>query len=115
MTIGLGTVIPTVSNTIGAVIVGWGVSSLYVPVSRDRVLHSQPPIRDSLFGMLCLQVWSYYIRYTNDSTSYKLLVCGYERRSTEWCWLTLVQVLSLWYALPYSLPPPRVAEHKSGY
>ena len=39
-TMGLGTVIPTVSNTIGAVIVGWGVSSLYVPVSRDRVLHS---------------------------------------------------------------------------
>ena len=34
---GLGTVIPTVSNTIGAVIVGWGVSSLYVPVPRDRV------------------------------------------------------------------------------
>lgn len=38
-TMGLGTVIPTVSNTIGAVIVGWGVSSLYVPVSRDRVLY----------------------------------------------------------------------------
>jgi hypothetical protein len=34
---GLGNVIPTVSNTIGAVIVGWGVSSLYVLVSRDRV------------------------------------------------------------------------------
>jgi hypothetical protein len=37
---GLGTVIPTISNTIGAVVVGWGVSSLYVPVSRDRVLYS---------------------------------------------------------------------------
>ena len=37
---GLGTVIPTISNTIGAVVVGWGVSSLYVLVSRDRVLYS---------------------------------------------------------------------------
>lgn len=37
---GLGNVIPTISNTIGAVVVGWGVSSLYVPDSRDRVLFS---------------------------------------------------------------------------
>lgn len=34
---------------------GWGVSSL-------------------LFGMFCIQVWAYYLRYTNDSTSYKILV-----------------------------------------
>ncbi|KAN0118517.1 hypothetical protein V8E52_004940 [Russula decolorans] len=54
-TMSLGTVIPTISNTIGAVVIGWGVSSL-------------------LFGMLCIQVWAYYIRYTNDSTSYKILV-----------------------------------------
>jgi len=39
----------------GAVMVGWGVSSL-------------------IFGMLCIQVWTYYQRYPNDSTSYKLLV-----------------------------------------
>jgi len=53
---GLGeNVTPTISNTIGAVIVGWGVSSL-------------------LFGMLCIQAWSYFTRYTNDSTSYKILV-----------------------------------------
>jgi len=40
LTMSLGTVIPTISNTIGAVIVGWGVSSLYVPVSRDHVLYA---------------------------------------------------------------------------
>jgi hypothetical protein len=52
---GLGNVIPTISNTIGAVIVGWGVSSL-------------------LFGILCIQVTAYYMRYTNDSSYYKILV-----------------------------------------
>jgi hypothetical protein len=52
---GLGPVIPTISNTIGAVIIGWGLSCLF-------------------FGMLCIQVWAYYQRYTNDSTSYKVLV-----------------------------------------
>lgn len=36
--VGLGNVIPTISNTIGAVIVGWGLSSMYVLASRDRVL-----------------------------------------------------------------------------
>jgi hypothetical protein len=36
-TMGLGPVIPTISNTIGAVIIGWGLSCLYVLVSRDRV------------------------------------------------------------------------------
>jgi hypothetical protein len=54
-TMGLGPVIPTISNTIGAVIIGWGLSCLF-------------------FGMLCIQVWAYYQRYTNDSTSYKVLV-----------------------------------------
>ncbi|KAH9984962.1 hypothetical protein BJV77DRAFT_1071690 [Russula vinacea] len=52
---GLGPVIPTISNTIGAVIIGWGLSCLF-------------------FGMLCIQVWAYYQRYTNDSSSYKVLV-----------------------------------------
>jgi hypothetical protein len=52
---GLGPVIPTIGNTIGAVIVGWGVSCLF-------------------FGMLCIQIWAYYQRYPNDSNSYKLLV-----------------------------------------
>lgn len=85
---GLGNVIPTISNTIGAVIVGWGVSSLYVLLSRDRVLYS-PRIRCSLFGMLCIQVSSYYMRYTNDSASYKILVRGYEYCSTNQCSLTL--------------------------
>lgn len=84
---GLGTVIPTVSNTIGAVIIGWGVSSLYVPISRDHVFYSRfsPRTRGSLFGMLCIQVWAYYMRYTNDSTSYKILVRGYEHSSTKQC------------------------------
>ncbi|KAH9999633.1 hypothetical protein BJV74DRAFT_162596 [Russula compacta] len=51
------TVIPTMSNTIGAVVIGWGLSSM-------------------MFGMLCIQAWSYYHRYPNDSRSYKLLVLG---------------------------------------
>ncbi|KAI9465013.1 hypothetical protein BJY52DRAFT_1209854 [Lactarius psammicola] len=46
---------PTVGNTIGAVVVGWGLSSL-------------------AFGMLCIQVWTYYQRYPNDHWSYKVLV-----------------------------------------
>ncbi|KAI0264002.1 hypothetical protein BC834DRAFT_286945 [Gloeopeniophorella convolvens] len=46
---------PTVGNTIGAVTIGWGMSSL-------------------VFGMLCVQVWTYYQRYPNDHISYKLLV-----------------------------------------
>ncbi|KAI9452440.1 hypothetical protein F5148DRAFT_1289600 [Russula earlei] len=43
------------ANTIGALILGWGVSSLF-------------------FGMLCIQVWTYCLQYPNDSISYKLLV-----------------------------------------
>jgi len=46
---------PTISNTIGAVVIGWGISSLF-------------------FGMLCIQVWTYYQRYPNDNYSYKVLV-----------------------------------------
>ncbi|KAH9080266.1 hypothetical protein EDB83DRAFT_2513186 [Lactarius deliciosus] len=42
-------------NTIGAVVLGWGISSL-------------------IFGMLCIQVWTYYQRYPNDHWSYKVLV-----------------------------------------
>ncbi|KAH9009700.1 hypothetical protein EDB85DRAFT_2162418 [Lactarius pseudohatsudake] len=42
-------------NTIGAVVLGWGISSL-------------------VFGMLCIQVWTYYQRYPNDHWSYKVLV-----------------------------------------
>jgi len=44
-------------NTIGAVIIGWGFSSL-------------------IFGMLCIQVWTYYQRYPNDSSTYKFLVAA---------------------------------------
>jgi len=50
-----GAVPPTISNTIGAMVLGWGVSCLF-------------------FGMLCIQVWTYYQRYPNDSRSYKALV-----------------------------------------
>ncbi|KAH9969896.1 hypothetical protein BC827DRAFT_45831 [Russula dissimulans] len=49
------TVLPTIGNTIGALVVGWGLSSL-------------------IFGMLCIQVWTYYLRYPNDGTVYKVLV-----------------------------------------
>ncbi|KAH8989100.1 hypothetical protein EDB92DRAFT_1817259 [Lactarius akahatsu] len=42
-------------NTIGAVVLGWGISSL-------------------IFGMFCIQVWTYYQRYPNDHWSYKVLV-----------------------------------------
>jgi hypothetical protein len=45
----------TISNTIGAVVIGWGISSLF-------------------FGMLCIQVWTYFQRYPNDHWSYKVLV-----------------------------------------
>ncbi|KAH9053095.1 hypothetical protein EDB87DRAFT_308438 [Lactarius vividus] len=44
-----------VGNTIGAVVLGWGISSL-------------------IFGTLCIQVWTYYQRYPNDHWSYKVLV-----------------------------------------
>ena len=39
----------------------------------SRVLLSSH-MRDSFFGMICIQTWAYYQRYPNDSTSYKLLV-----------------------------------------
>jgi len=46
---------PTVGNTTGALILGWGFSCLF-------------------FGMLCIQVWAYYQRYPNDGVSYNILV-----------------------------------------
>jgi len=46
---------PTFSNTIGALVFGWGISNI-------------------VFGMLCIQVWRYYQRYPNDHWSYKVLV-----------------------------------------
>ncbi|KAI0059600.1 hypothetical protein BV25DRAFT_1918387 [Artomyces pyxidatus] len=46
---------PTIANTIGATIVGWGVSSL-------------------VFGFLCIQTWTYYQQYPKDSPAYKILV-----------------------------------------
>jgi len=51
----LGSVPPTIGNTIGALVIGWGISCL-------------------VFGMLCLQVWTYYQRYPNDGKMYKILV-----------------------------------------
>lgn len=48
---------PTIDNTIGAAYIGWGLSSL-------------------VFGVLCIQVWSYYQRYPRDNTAYKSLVGG---------------------------------------
>ncbi|KAI0250986.1 hypothetical protein BJV78DRAFT_517121 [Lactifluus subvellereus] len=47
----------SIGNTIGATIIGWGSSSL-------------------IFGMLCIQVWTYYQRYPNDHITYKLLVAA---------------------------------------
>ncbi|THH11133.1 hypothetical protein EW146_g8148 [Bondarzewia mesenterica] len=46
---------PTIDSTIGAAFIGWGVSSL-------------------VFGVLCIQVWSYFQRYPRDNIAYKLLV-----------------------------------------
>ncbi|KAI0026728.1 hypothetical protein K488DRAFT_91984 [Vararia minispora EC-137] len=46
---------PTVGNTVGALVVGWGVSSI-------------------AFGMICLQVWTYYSKYPSDALVHKLLV-----------------------------------------
>jgi len=51
----VGTPRITISNTVGAVVIGLGISSL-------------------VFGMLCIQVWTYYQRYPNDHWSYKVLV-----------------------------------------
>ena len=60
---GLGNVIPTISNTIGAVIVGWGVSSLYVsyylvtpcssltPYTRQPLRHALHPSRGVLYAI----------------------------------------------------------------
>ena len=109
-TMGFGTVIPTISNTIGAVVVGWGVSSLYVPVSRDCVLYSH--LVYTAASLVCFASKSG--RIICDIQMIVLhtrfwYVDGH--CSTKWCWLTVacVQVLSLWYALPAPLPPPRVA------
>jgi hypothetical protein len=67
--------LPTIGNTIGAIVVGWGTSSLYVLTSHDRAACSPSfHVPDSFFGMLCIQVWTYYQRYPNDNWSYKVLV-----------------------------------------
>ncbi|TFY82911.1 hypothetical protein EWM64_g1106 [Hericium alpestre] len=52
--------LPNIDNTIGAAFIGWGVSSL-------------------IFGILCIQVYTYFERYTNDNSAYKSLVL--------WLWL----------------------------
>ncbi|VDC07109.1 unnamed protein product [Peniophora sp. CBMAI 1063] len=46
---------PTVSTTIGALFIGWGLSML-------------------IFGLLCLQTWTYFGRYPRDSIRNKILV-----------------------------------------
>ena len=47
--------LPFKSTTIGALFVGWGISML-------------------IFGILCLQTWLYFSRYTSDSVWIKLFV-----------------------------------------
>ncbi|VDC07108.1 unnamed protein product [Peniophora sp. CBMAI 1063] len=49
--------LPPVSSTIGALFLGWGISML-------------------IFGLLCLQTWTYFSRYPNDSPRNKLLVAS---------------------------------------
>lgn len=49
------------------------VFSVCPSIVSSRVLFL-PRMRDSFFGMICIQTWAYYQRYPNDSTSYKLLV-----------------------------------------
>ncbi len=45
---------------------------------------------DSIFGMLCIQVWTYYQRYPNDHWSYKVLV-----RACNLCFRKPDQLLTL--------------------
>ncbi|KZV66854.1 hypothetical protein PENSPDRAFT_654563 [Peniophora sp. CONT] len=47
--------LPPLSQTIGALFVGWGISTL-------------------VFGMFCLQTWTYFTRYPSDSIWNKMLV-----------------------------------------
>jgi len=47
--------IPTISNTIGSLFIGWGASAIF-------------------FGILCMQSWSYFTRFPNDAVFNKLLV-----------------------------------------
>lgn len=52
-----------------------GAFRLCTSWSHDRPAYSPSShIRDSIFGMLCIQVWTYYQRYPNDHWSYKVLV-----------------------------------------
>lgn len=51
-TMGLGPVIPTISNTIGAVVVGWGLSCLYVLVSRVHAF--SPHLACAIASSACL-------------------------------------------------------------
>ncbi|KAF8490830.1 hypothetical protein F5888DRAFT_1807870 [Russula emetica] len=80
---GLGTVIPTISNTIGAVIVGWGVSSLYVPVSRDRVLYSY---------LVYAEASSYFIQ---DSGPFTMVRASSPASATTRCltWIRILEAL----------------------
>jgi hypothetical protein len=92
---------PTVANTMGAVLVGWGVSSLSVLLSRDRPLHSHlayttassacfvfksgPTTNDTQMTVLRISFWCV------DANTTLLVGLADPRRA---------QVLLVWYALP---------------
>ncbi|KAI0034349.1 hypothetical protein K488DRAFT_84078 [Vararia minispora EC-137] len=57
--------------TIGALIIGFAASSV-------------------IWGMFCLQVWTYYLRYPNDNMGYKLLLLRHESLEVyEWLVLAI--------------------------
>lgn len=67
----------SIDSTIGALVVGWGVSMLYVsspsPNPRlARLINLALGLRP--YGMLCIQVYYYFQRYPKDTLALKLLV-----------------------------------------
>ncbi|VDB94427.1 unnamed protein product [Peniophora sp. CBMAI 1063] len=70
--------LPSKSTTVGALLVGWGLSML-------------------IFGILCLQTWLYFSRYVTDSPWIKVLVSllwvlevGHQLAIGHACWRYLV-------------------------
>ncbi|KAI0042424.1 hypothetical protein FA95DRAFT_1610223 [Auriscalpium vulgare] len=51
---------PSIANTLGPIVLGFGASSI-------------------VFGLLCIQVWQYFQRYPKDRLGYKILV--------SWLWI----------------------------
>jgi hypothetical protein len=65
--------LPTASNTIGALLIGWGISCLCVQCSCVVFKRSTCGAH-SVLGLIFVQGWTYFVRYPNDGPSYKSLV-----------------------------------------